>query len=134
MIRWSKNDLRKKGYIQTSFDGWSKNDDPNGRNSPQPKRGSRKKSLDHQQNETLFSPEGTQCYTILFLLYRVRPLDEDNPMVKWAVDAVRRWRWPNGLGIMPDDAPQYLRECSHKQIKVKTKSEERTTIIITRIA
>jgi hypothetical protein len=57
--------------------------------------------------------------------YRVRLLDTDNVCGKFHTDAIRYC----GAGILPDDAPDRC-EIFTSQIKVATKAEERTRIVI----
>jgi hypothetical protein len=57
--------------------------------------------------------------------FRARLLDDDNVCGKFHTDAIRYCR----AGILPDDAPGCC-EIITSQIKVATKAEERTRIVI----
>ncbi len=60
---------------------------------------------------------------VSFTCHRIRKQDPDNAVVKWFVDALRR------AGILENDTEEDI-ELSIKQIKCKTKKEEKTEITI----
>lgn len=62
-------------------------------------------------------------YRVCCTSFRRRLLDEDNLAEKYHVDACRY------SGLLPDDAPDRC-QISVSQVKVKTKEEEKTVIVI----
>lgn len=61
-----------------------------------------------------------------FTCYRTKRQDPDNAVVKWFVDALRRAR------LIQDDTEEDI-ELKIKQVKCKTRKEERTEIEISQI-
>ena len=67
---------------------------------------------------------GTPC-CLHIISYRHRLCDSDGISAKAAIDGLVHG------GILVDDSPEYVKEVTYSQVKVRTKDEERTEIIIT---
>jgi len=65
---------------------------------------------------------------ITVISYRVRFTDSDNCCSKYAIDAIVE------AGILRDDSPKYVESVTHLQVKVRTKAEEETRLIIEEVA
>lgn len=63
---------------------------------------------------------------VSFTCYRTRKQDPDNAVVKWFVDALRRAK------LIYDDTEEAI-EIKIKQVKCKTRKEERTEIEISQL-
>lgn len=61
---------------------------------------------------------------ILVTCYRSRLADADANSVKWCLDAIV------SAGVLRDDTPKEIAEIRYRQIKVASKTEERTTLEI----
>ncbi len=77
------------------------------------------------QHEPLGAPEGKASHATRYALsvtsYRVRLTDPDNLCPKYFVDSLRY------AGLIPDDTCRDI-ELSIRQVRVKTKAEQRTEI------
>lgn len=62
------------------------------------------------------------CITVVS--YRQRLCDADGISAKAAIDGIVH------CGVLQDDAPQFVEEVRYKQVKVKSKEDEQTQIII----
>lgn len=87
--------------------------------APKPKRSPRTRPLAARQVEK----KHPGFYLVRVKSFRVRPLDTDNLVPKWHVDALRY------AGILPSDAPDRA-QITTSQEKVGSKADERTEIII----
>lgn len=66
------------------------------------------------------------CITVVS--YRSRLCDADGISAKAAIDGLVH------CGILADDSPEYVREVRYLQVKVKSKEEEETRLIIEEVA
>lgn len=64
---------------------------------------------------------------LCFTHYRHRYCDIDNLSVKAFIDGIVK------AGILGDDSTKEVKEIRHRQVKVASKAEERTTLEIVRI-
>ena len=60
--------------------------------------------------------------------YRKRFIDYENLQCKFAIDTIVK------AGILPDDRIEFLERITHKQVKVKTREEEKTVIELFTVA
>lgn len=65
---------------------------------------------------------------ITVVSYRQRLCDADGVSAKAAIDGIVH------SGVLTDDSPQFVKEVRYQQVKVKSKEEEQTQIIIEEIA
>lgn len=65
-----------------------------------------------------------QKYRLCYQSFRCRPHDPDNSVTKFTTDQLRY------SGIIPDDTSEYVELQVKPDIKVSTKSEERTELTI----
>lgn len=88
--------------------------------STKPKRTVRRRSLATNADQKFDCRVDIECVS-----YRTRLVDPDNLCAKFFVDSIKE------AGIIEDDSAKYVASVTYRQVKVQTRLEEKTELIIT---
>jgi len=127
----SKSQLQKLGFNPDDEGGvWSKNSVPN--DNPKPSASEHKpdeRGSEVAEEEDKGWGKGSVRYSLIIHSYRTNAIDYSNFSVKQIEDMLSapQGRKDYGIGVFPDDSPEYCDQPIHLFTKVK-KGEEKTEI------